>query len=154
MTTNVKTAAGTKLYIGGTGALISESSWVEVGEIVDFGEYGKNYNLITHNPVGSRKTYKFKGSYNEGALALQLGQDIADLGQDAIRTALGSDNEYNFKVEFDDAAAASGSTPTTDTFRALVMTWITQVGGVDSIVGAACQIEISGDITRVEAIEA
>ena len=154
MTTNVKTAAGTKLYIGGTGALLSESSWVEVGEIVDLGEYGKNYNLITHNPVGSRKTYKFKGSYNEGALALQLGNDISDTGQDNVRTARDSDDEYNFKVEFDDEAAASGSTPTTDTFRALVMSWVTQVGSVDSIVGAACQIEISGDITRTEAVAA
>ena len=146
--TNVRTAAGTKLYIGGTGALESESSWVEVGEIVDFGEYGKQYNLVTHNPIGSRKTYKFKGSYNNGQLALSLGQDLEDAGQEAVRDALDSDNQYNFKVEFDDEADTSGATPTTDIFKGVVMSFTTQVGSVDSIVGAACSIEISGDITR------
>lgn len=150
-TTNVKTAAGAKLYIGGTGALISESSWVEVGEIVDFGEYGKNYELVTHNPIGSRKTFKFKGSYNEGALALQLGQDASDAGQAALLLALASDSAYNFKVELTDEAETSGATPTTDTFKGMVMSYTTQVGSVNSIVGAACNIEISGDITRTAA---
>ncbi len=154
MTTNVQTAAGTTLYIGGTGALESESSWVEVGEVVDMGEYGKTYNLITHNPISSRKTYKFKGSYNEGAISLQLGQDIDDTGQDNIRTALASDDAYNFKIEHSDVADTSGSTPTTDTFKGMVMSWVTQIGSVDSIVGASCQIEISGDITRVDHVDA
>jgi hypothetical protein len=151
MTTNVKTAAGAKLYIGGTGALNSESNWVEVGEIVDFGEYGKSYELVTHNPVGNRKTFKFKGSYNEGALALQLGQDTSDLGQAALLTARDSDSAYNFKVELTDEAETSGATPTTDTFKGMVMNFTTQVGSVNSIVGAACNIEISGDITRTAA---
>lgn len=149
--TNVRTAAGTKLYIGGTGALESESSWVEIGEIVDFGEYGKQYNLITHTPIGSRKTYKFKGSYNNGQLALSLGQDLEDVGQAALLVARDSDDEYNFKVEFNDEAATSGSTPTTDVFKGVTMSFTTQVGSVDSIVGAACSIEISGDITRIPA---
>lgn len=146
--TNVKTAAGTKLYIGGTGALESESSWVEVGEIVDFGEYGKQYSLVTYNPIGSRKTHKFKGSYNNGQLALSLGQDLEDAGQAALLVALDSDDEYNFKVEFDDEASTSGATPTTDIFKGVTMSFTTQVGSVDSIIGAACSIEISGDITR------
>ena len=153
-TTNVKTAAGTKLYVGGTGVLLSESSWEEVGEIVDFGEYGKNFELVTHNPIGSRKTFKFKGSYNEGTLALQLGQDIADDGQADLRAALETDYDYNFKIEFNDAPAASGSTNTIDTFKAKVMSFTTQVGGVNSIVGAACNIEINSDITRVDAVDA
>jgi len=154
MATNVKKSAGTRLYIGGTGALISESSWVEVGEVVDFGEYGKAYNLIPYNSVADRKTYKFKGSYNEGALTLQLGQDVTDAGQDDLRDALETDYEYNFKIEFDDAAATSGSTGTIDTFKALVMSFVTQIGNVESITGASCQIEISGDVTRVEPVEA
>ena len=151
MATNVHTAAGSKLYIGGTGALLSEAAWVEVGEIVDFGEFGKQYNLVTHNPIGDRKTYKFKGSYNEGNLAMQLGQDPEDAGQIAVEAALATDYEYNFKVELNDAPAVSGATNTIKTFKGKVMSYTTAVGSVDSIVGAACTIEISGEITTVYA---
>lgn len=151
MATNVHTAAGSKLYIGGTGALISESSWVEVGEIVDFGEFGKQFNLVTHNPVGDRATYKFKGSYNNGSLAMQLGQDPTDAGQEDVLAALETDYEYNFKVELNDAPDVSGATNTIFTFKGIVMSYTTQIGSVDSIVGSACTIEISGDITTVYA---
>jgi len=153
-TTNCKTAAGCLLYIGGTGTLSEEASWVEVGEVVDFGELGAEYELITHKPVGNRTTFKFKGAKNEGQLALQLGQDLEDTGQDNLRAARDSDNAYNFKIEYNDAAAASGSTNTTDTFQAMVMGFKTQIGGVDSIIGASSTLEISGDITRTDAVAA
>lgn len=151
MATNVHTAAGSKLYIGGTGALAEEAAWVEVGEIIDFGEFGKTYNLVTHNPVGDRATYKFKGSYNNGSLALQIGQDPTDAGQEDLLAALETDYEYNFKVELNDAPDVSGATNTTKTFKGVVMSYTDQVGSVDSIVGSACTIEISGDITTVYA---
>jgi len=154
MSTNVHTAAGSVLSIGGTGVLADEASWVVVGEVVDFGEFGKIFNLVSHNSVGDRATYKFKGSYNNGSLAMQLGQDPADEGQEDILDALEEDDEYNFKVELNDAAAASGSTNTIMTFKGLVMSYTTQVGSVDSIVGSACTIEISGDITTVYAVPA
>ena len=32
-----------------------------VGEITDLGEFGREYALVTHMPVGSRGTQKFKG---------------------------------------------------------------------------------------------
>jgi hypothetical protein len=150
-TTNVKPAAGCKLYIGGTGVLTEEASWVEVGEIVDFGELGAEFELITHKPVGTRTTFKFKGAKNEGQMSLQLGQDLEDAGQDDLRDARDSDFAYNFKIEYNDAAAASGSTNTTDTFKAMVMGFKTQIGGVDSIISATSTLEISGDITRTAA---
>ena len=52
-----------------------------VGEITDLGEFGRDYALVTHNPVGTRGTQKFKASFNEGTMALQLGLDIAHAGQ-------------------------------------------------------------------------
>jgi len=153
-TTNCKPAAGCLLYIGGTGALAEEASWVEIGEVVDFGELGAEYELITHKPVGARTTFKFKGAKNEGQIALQLGQDLEDTGQDNLRTARDSDNAYNFKIEYNDAADTSGSTNTIDTFQAMVMGCKTQIGGVDSIIGASSTLEISGDVTRVKAVAA
>ena len=55
------TSAGTKLYVSaslpatynsaGFGAL----TWTEVGEITDFGEWGKEYTVVNHNPVGTRQ---------------------------------------------------------------------------------------------------
>ena len=80
-TTNVKTAAGAKLYIGGTGTLSEESSWVEIGEIVDFGEYGKNYELITHNPVGSRKPSNSKAPTTKARLRSSWARTPATLAR-------------------------------------------------------------------------
>ena len=153
-TTNVKPAAGCKLYIGGTGVLVDEAAWEEIAEIVDFGELGAEYDLITHQPVGVRTTFKFKGAKNSGQMTLQLGQDLEDIGQDNLRIARDSDNAYNFKIEYNDAAITSGSTNTIDTFKAMVMGFKTQIGGVSSIISATSTLEISGDVTRDKAVAA
>jgi hypothetical protein len=33
-------------------------TWTAVGEVTDLGEFGREFNLITHNPLGSRDTVK------------------------------------------------------------------------------------------------
>ena len=139
-----KTMGGAKLYIGTAGtAHGSESSWTEVGEVTDFGEFGRAYALITHQPVGSRGDQKLKGGYNEGSFSFQMAEDLSDSGQDAMRTAVDSDSNYPFKVELDDDPNdGSGSAPTTYTFDALVMSFVTQFAGRDTIVGATAQMEL------------
>ena len=80
----VQTTAGTTLSLIATapatydaaGFATLSTSMKEVGEIVDIGEWGREYNLVTHNPIGDRRTVKLKGSYNDGQIALQLGREI------------------------------------------------------------------------------
>ena len=68
----VRTSAGTTLKVSASApatfdkAGYSALTFTAVGEITDLGEFGREYALVTHNPVGTRGTQKFKGSFNEG----------------------------------------------------------------------------------------
>jgi len=147
----VTTSAATKLFIGGTGDLGTESSWVEVGEITDIGEFGRAYQTITHNPLGERRTKKIKGSYNEGTFSLSFGRDLSNAGQTGLRTASNADESYNFKIELNDTPSG-GTSPTTYTFKALVMSFTTQIGGVNDYVRGTAQMEMTDvDITETAA---
>ncbi len=144
MASLARTSAGTKLYVSaaapatynsaGFGAL----SWTEVGEITDFGEWGKEYNLVTHNPVGSRQTVKRKGSFNNGALTLSMARVPSDAGQTLLIAASESDNSYSYKVVFQDL--------TGQYFSGQVMKYSTNVGSVDQIFAAAVSVEIDNEL--------
>jgi len=139
------TSAGTRLYVSaslpatynsaGFGAL----SWTEVGEITDFGEWGKEYSVVNHNPVGTRQTIKRKGSYNNGALTLSMARATTDAGQTILIAASDSDNSYSFKVAFQGGA-------TGQFFTGVVPKYTTNVGSVDSIFSASVSVEIDNDI--------
>lgn len=117
-------------------------SWTVVGEITDIGEFGKEFNLVTHNPVGGRQVKKLKGSYNNGSIQLQMARDTAaGSNQTILRTALGVDASYSFRVTLQDNAKLY--------FTGKTMSYKTQVGGVDSITGATTTIEVDSDITEV-----
>lgn len=141
------TSAGTKLYTTASApatynqAGFSALTWTEVGEIVNLGDFGRKYNVVNHINLGSRKTVKLKGSYNEGNLNLQLARAPGDAGQAKLITALGVDTAYSFKVLLQDGTIMYFSGQVTD--------YTTNVGASDQIVGASCVIEINNDIIEV-----
>ena len=110
-----------------------------IGEVTDGGEFGKAFNLVTHLPLASRKTVKKKGSFNPGTMNLQLAIDEADAGQIAANAALASDNSFSFKVE-------DAQTGVIRYFTGVVMSFTTQIGGVDSILSGAITVEIDDEI--------
>ena len=119
--------------------------YTTIGEITDFGEFGREYNLVTHNPVGNRSTQKFKASFNEGALTLQLGLDTDDAGQILCKSALNSDNNFAFLLQ----------TQNNDRyyFQAQVMSFKVGVGSVDQITSATVMVEITTSSTGVGIVE-
>lgn len=137
------TSAGSKLSISavlpatfdaaGYGAL----TFAEVGEVTDLGEFGREYALVTHNPIGTRKTLKRKGSYNEGALALQMARVPGDAGHIILIAARDDDASYAFSVELQDGTLMY--------FTAQTMSYKTGVGSVDTITGATANLEIDSD---------
>ncbi len=147
----VITSAGTKLFIGTTQEDEGSDVYTEIGEVVDWPEFGRVYELITHNPINNRKTFKFKGSFNDGSLALGIGKDVTDAGQALALIALDSDLDHNFKVEFNDTPLPPSSTPTTMTFKGKIMSYTTNPTNVNSIVSSTLSIEISGAITETAA---
>lgn len=149
MASGAFTSAGTKFYIGAVLPATYDQAgfeavvWTEIGEIVDGGEYGRAYNLVTHNPLGDRRTVKRKGSYNDGTVALQLARVPTDDGQDDLIVALDSDDSFPFKVVLQDT--------THQYFSAQVMSYTTNVGTVDQITAAAVSLEIDNDIIETTA---
>lgn len=115
-------------------------TYTAVGEITDLGEFGTEYNLVTYTALGQRQTKKFKGSFNNGSLQLQMGRDTTDAGQTLLRTALASDNSYSFRVTLQNATRLQ--------FTGKVMSYKTSVGSVDQITGANTTIEVDSVIVE------
>ena len=147
----VHTSAGTTLKISASVpasfnvAGYSALTFTAVGEITDLGEFGREFTLVTHNPVGSRGTQKFKGSFNEGTMNLSLGLDTDDAGQVLMKAASLSDGPYSFEV----------TTQNGDTyyFQAMVMSFKVGVGSVDSITTATCTLELTTSAGGVGIVE-
>ncbi len=143
-----RTSAGTTISIGVAPATYDPAGFAAVsydviGEITDAGEYGKVYNLVTHNPLADRKTVKKKGSYNNGSVTLQIAQDEDDAGQQAALAASDSDDSFSIRVVKQNGAI--------DYFTSQVMSFTDAIGGVDSIEGGSIQLEIDNDIVKVAA---
>ena len=147
----VKTSAGSTIAISaatpatfnaaGYGAL----SFTSIGEITDIGEFGRDYNLVTHNPLASRGTVKKKGSFNEGSMDLKMGLDTDDAGQILAKSASQSDNDYSFKVV----------TQIGDIYyyQAQVMSFKPNVGSVDNITQASMKLELTTNSAGVGIVE-
>jgi hypothetical protein len=116
-----------------------------IGEITDLGEFGREFALVTHNPVGSRGTQKFKGSFNEGTMTMSLGLDTDDAGQIVAKAASVSDNDYSFMVTTQNGDKYY--------FQAKVMSWKVGVGGVDQITTATVTLELTTNSAGVGIVE-
>jgi hypothetical protein len=117
-----------------------------VGEVTDLGEFGREYALVTHNPIGNRSTQKFKASFNEGAMSVSLALDTDDAGQIICKAASISDNNYTILVTTQGGDKYY--------FQAKVMGWKVAVGSVDQITNATMQLEITTTSAGVGIVEA
>lgn len=138
-----RTSAGTTIGIAAAPATYDLAgfdalSFDTIGEVTDAGEYGKVFNLVTHNPLATRQTKKFKGSFNNGSITLQLAIDEDDVGQIAAKAALESDASFSIAVTKQNGAI--------DYFTAQVMSFTDAIGSVDSIEGGSIQLEIDNEI--------
>lgn len=147
----VRTTAGTTIGITASVPATFNSTgydalnFTSIGEVTDLGEFGREYSLATHNPIGSRGTVKKKGSFNEGQMTLQLGLDTDDAGQILAKTASLSDGDYSFKVTM----------PGGDIyyFQALVMSFKVSAGDVNKITSATIVLELQTNAAGVGIVE-
>jgi hypothetical protein len=130
-TLRVTATAPATYNAAGYGAL----AFTTVGEITNFGEFGRVYALVTHNPVATRGTVKKKGSFNEGQMALEMALDTDDAGQIILKAAAASDADYFFEV----------TTQNNDKyyFPGQVMSFMTRLGGVDDITSGSVALELT-----------
>lgn len=140
----IQSAAGSKFSLSAaapatyTAAGFAALTFTEVGEVTQMGDFGKTYATVTHNPLSDRKTYKLRGSYNNGSLSLSLALDTADAGQDLAATASESDTAYSIKIELQDGTIFYTT--------GLVMSFVRNVGTVDTVVSATVAVELVGDL--------
>jgi hypothetical protein len=151
--TGVATSAGSTFSVVAAGAApaafdaagYAALTWVPVGEITDLGEFGREYNLVTHNPIGNRATQKYKGSFNEGTINLQLGLQTDDVGQIIVKAALISDLSFAYRVVTQNGDAYY--------FQAQCMSFKVGVGSVDQITGATVTLELTTSSAGVGIVE-
>lgn len=137
-----QSSAGTTLSIAASGAPATFDAagfaaqvYANVGKLKNLGAFGKQFTLITSEYLSQRATEKRKGTFNAGSLDVTL--DInGDAGQLAMETALDSDLDYSFKVEFQDG--------TIYYLRGQVTEFMKNVGGPNQMLEGTAKIELNG----------
>ena len=105
MASKAFTSAGTKLFISSAAPATYNSTgfaalvWTEIGEVSEMGEFGRQYNLVTFNTLGDRRTVKRKGSYNDGTIACQMARVPDDAGQTILTPAVNTAPRYSLKLK-------------------------------------------------------
>lgn len=148
----VHTSAGTTMSVSAANPATFDAAgyaalaWTSIGEITDPGEFGRKFAVIKHNPVGSRGTRKFKGSFDEGQMNVKMALDNGDAGQQLLKTARDSDNDYSFKVVL----------PGGDTYYFQAKVTEFQIGGltVDAVTAATVGLDLTTTNTGVGVVEA
>ncbi|WGD32014.1 iron ABC transporter substrate-binding protein [Ancylobacter sp. WKF20] len=154
---SIKSAAGTKIYIGTTTAATNETqfaadTYVEVKEVEDLGELGDESEAISFAALGDARVKKLKGARDAGTLVLVVGRDPLDPGQIAMRSAEKNTFEYNFKVVANDAPDAD-HTNSIYYFRGLVMSARDNYGQQNNVVRTTFNIGINSAILELPAEE-
>lgn len=140
-----QTAAGASISIADTAgppATFDEAgyaamTYVVIGEVTNIGEFGKEFALVTHQPLATRGVKKGKGSFNHGTLNPTLAVDNEDAGQVVLQAALESDLSYAFLVTLQDGSEyyMMGKT----------MSLKTAVNTVDDVVTSSPTVEVDSD---------
>ena len=147
----IGTVAGTAVSISAAAPATFDSTgyaaltWTVVGNIEDGGEHGREYAEVTFNPIDTRGTRKFKGSFNEGSTTLSLAYDSDDAGMIVLKTALASDADFSFKVAYPGGDI--------DYFQAKVLTLTKATGGVDTMRMASVSLSITTNSAGVGIVE-
>lgn len=121
-------------------------TFTDVAEVTDMGEYGPTYEVVTHNPLPTRRTVKRKGTVNDGALTMQLGRDPTDAGQQLLIDGVdGSelDTIYSHKVTLQDG--------TVQYFTGQIYSYTTNISTINTITSASVTVELDNAIIEVAA---
>lgn len=144
------TAAGTIFSVSAavpttaTETAYAALTWTEVAEVTSIGSRGKTYEVVTHKPLAYRGTYKRKGSFDNGQMAIGLAIAKADAGQDILSEALDSDDSFSFKIQFPSGRIQY--------MPGQVSSFIDDdIGSTDAILAGTVNVEVDGDIITVPA---
>jgi hypothetical protein len=145
---SVTTATGWKLYISAPSPATDTLSeyealtWTEVKEIENLGDFGDESSAVTFASLSDARVRKLKGARDAGTMAIVVGRDPLDPGQQAMIAAEKTNFEYPFKIVAADNPSAS-YTPTTFYFKGLVMSQRNAAGANDNVVRTTFNVGIN-----------
>lgn len=153
--------AGTRIYIGAalpapdTDLALADFAsqvWVEILNTTNIGSFGDTATSVTSDEIGRARTRKAKGTRNAGTLALVCNLNGIDPGQNALRAAQLTNQDYAFKIEYPDAPA-TGSNPhgTQRYFAAKVASDAENLGGPNQFAANNFSLDIDSNIVKVPA---
>ena len=111
-------------------------SFTDCGEVTSLGEFGREYQTVRVMNLADGATRKFKGSYDNGTVQVDILFDSDDAGQTLLEAAGDSATQkYSFKVTLPDGSSGFY-------FRGYVMSLKRIIGGPDDAIMLRCSIEI------------
>jgi hypothetical protein len=154
---DVNTATGAKVFIGpampAAGAVVADFSaltYVEVGLVESFGDFGSSASEVNFNSLGDGYVRKSKGIRNNGNITLTVGADASDPGQQALASAETQNLKYAVKLVYNDKLT-TGGTGSIEYFRCLVMSNQRTGGTSDAILRRVFNLGIDGKLFEVAA---
>ena len=77
-----------------------DSAMLEIGEIMNAGEFGKEFQIVRNMNLADGATRKAKGSYDNGSFEVEVLFEEEDAGQILAKTASDSTAHYAFAVRW------------------------------------------------------
>ena len=122
----------------GSTAARKTNDWQQCAEIVSVGEFGREYNTVRIMNLATGATRKFKGSFDNGTVQVDLLFDSADGGQTLLETASISRETYACRIEF----PGQGEDGEEFYFQSLIANLKRIVGGPDDALMMRATFEI------------
>jgi len=148
----VRTAAGTKIYIGpdvletvDTVEELSALVFTEIKGVTTTPEVGDESASVTSTDLGSARVRKGKGARDAGSATLTVNNDPIDPGQQALVAAEKTNLVYAFKIVYPDRPNAAG-TDTEEYFRAIVRGKRRTGGDVNSVLQRTFNVDIDSEV--------
>jgi hypothetical protein len=123
-------------------------NFVEVGEVVDLGEFGGESEILTHTPIKTGVVNKLIGPTDYGTMAVQMGKKTTDAGQIALKSGFDGVNRglvHSFEVEYFDGSL--------EYFTGIITSFTSNVGSASNIRNAAVNVALNNAVVPVDAPE-
>lgn len=119
--------------------------WTAIGEVESIGDFGDEAADVTFTALNDGRVRHLKGPRDAGVLALVVGRDPLDAGQQALLAAEKTKFKYPFKIEAADAASNEYS-DSVFYFEALVQSARINAGAADNVVRINANLGITTSI--------
>jgi hypothetical protein len=152
---------GAKLYIGGVLDMKSADfeltdfdgvTFTEIKDLESLGSLGDSAAEITQDLIGEARTKRLKGTRSAAPMEVIAAINYEDAGQQALIAAEKTDDDYAFKLVFDDAPSSGAApTPSERYFIAKVGSATEAYDTANTVMKLNASLWVNSNIVRVDA---